>query len=40
MKGHRLEDTERDYEFTDWKALSEFVDSFLEMAGRNVAAPP
>ena len=40
MKGHGLEDTERDYEFTDWKALSEFVDSFLEMAGTNVGAPP
>ena len=40
MKGHGQEDTERDYEFTDWKALSEFVDSFLEMAGTNVGAPP
>jgi menaquinone-dependent protoporphyrinogen oxidase len=33
MKGHGLKDTERDYEFTDWGALSDFVDSFLEMAG-------
>ena len=40
MKGHGQEDTERDYEFTDWKALSEFVDYFLEMAGTNVGAPP
>jgi menaquinone-dependent protoporphyrinogen oxidase len=39
MKGHGQEDTERDYEFTDWKVLSKFVDSFLEMAGRNVGAP-
>jgi menaquinone-dependent protoporphyrinogen oxidase len=32
MKGHGSEDTERDYEFTDWGALSKFVDSFLETA--------
>jgi menaquinone-dependent protoporphyrinogen oxidase len=32
MKGHGSEDTERDYEFTDWQELSKFVDSFLEMA--------
>jgi menaquinone-dependent protoporphyrinogen oxidase len=33
MKGHSSENIERDYEFTDWEVLSDFVDSFLEMAG-------
>jgi menaquinone-dependent protoporphyrinogen oxidase len=33
MKGHGSEDTGRNYEFTDWEVLSDFVDSFLEMAG-------
>jgi menaquinone-dependent protoporphyrinogen oxidase len=33
MKGHSSENTERDCEFTDWEVLSDFVDSFLEMAG-------
>jgi menaquinone-dependent protoporphyrinogen oxidase len=33
MKGGGSADTERDYEFTDWEALSKFVDSYLEMVG-------
>jgi menaquinone-dependent protoporphyrinogen oxidase len=33
MKGRGPSDTNRDYEFTDWQALSKFVDSFLEMVG-------
>ena len=31
MKGSGPVDTEHDYEFTDWEALSKFVDSFVEM---------
>ena len=31
MKGGGPADTESDYEFTDWGALSKFVDSFVEM---------
>jgi len=33
MKGGGPADTEHDYEFTDWEALSKFVDSFVEMIG-------
>ena len=33
MKGGGPSDTERDYEFTDWHALSKFVDSYLELVG-------
>jgi menaquinone-dependent protoporphyrinogen oxidase len=32
MKRGGLANTERDYEFTDWKALASFVDEFLEAA--------
>jgi menaquinone-dependent protoporphyrinogen oxidase len=32
MKGHSSKDAERDHEFTDWEALSDSVESFLEMA--------
>ena len=32
-KGGGPTDASQDYEFTDWGALSRFVDSFLEMAG-------
>lgn len=32
-KGGGPTDASQDYEFTDWDALSSFVDSFLEMAG-------
>lgn len=32
-KGGGPTDANQDYEFTDWDALSSFVDSFLEMAG-------
>jgi len=32
MKRGGLGNTERDYEFTDWKALARFVDEFLEAA--------
>ena len=31
MKGGGPADTESDYEFTNWGALSKFVDSFVEM---------
>jgi len=32
MKRGGFANTERDYEFTDWKALASFVDDFLEAA--------
>jgi menaquinone-dependent protoporphyrinogen oxidase len=34
LKGRGFSDTQRDYEYTDWEALSEFVDAFLEMVAR------
>jgi menaquinone-dependent protoporphyrinogen oxidase len=33
MKGSGVASPERDYEFTDWNALGDFVDRFLETAG-------
>jgi menaquinone-dependent protoporphyrinogen oxidase len=35
MKGRGPADTERDYEFTDWRELLKFVDSFVEMVGED-----
>jgi len=34
LKGRGSSNTRRDFEYTDWEALSEFVDSFLEMVAR------
>jgi menaquinone-dependent protoporphyrinogen oxidase len=33
MKGSGTATSERDHEFTDWRALADFVDRFLETAG-------
>jgi menaquinone-dependent protoporphyrinogen oxidase len=33
MKGSGAASPERDYEFTDWNALADFVNRFLESAG-------
>jgi len=34
LKGRGFSNTRRDYEYTDWEALSEFVDAFLAMVAR------
>jgi menaquinone-dependent protoporphyrinogen oxidase len=34
LKGHGSSNIQRDYEYTSWEALSEFVDSFIEMVAK------